>query len=62
MTTARSLFSVNLRAVKLKDRVILFVNGQQRLEISGSWPASQVGLTSEGMASHFGGLTLFRIN
>jgi hypothetical protein len=54
--------SVNLRAVKLKDRVILFVNGQQRLEMGGGWPASQVGLTSEGMACHFGGLTQFRIH
>ena len=53
--------SFNLRAVKLKDRVILFVNGQQRLEIGGSWPASQVGLTSEGLACHFSGLTQFRI-
>lgn len=54
--------SVNLRAVKLKDRVILFVNGQPRMEIGGSWPASQVGLTSEAMACHFGGLTQFRIH
>jgi hypothetical protein len=54
--------SVNLRAVKLKDRVILFVNGQQRLEIGGNWPASQVGLTSEATACHFGGLTQFRIH
>jgi hypothetical protein len=54
--------SVNLRTVKLKDRVILFVNGQQRLEIGGRWPASQVGLTSEAMSCHFSGLTQFRIH
>jgi hypothetical protein len=54
--------SVNLRTVKLKDRVILFVNGRQCLEIGGSWPASQVGLTSESMACHFNGLTQFRIH
>jgi hypothetical protein len=54
--------SVNLRAVKLKDRVILLVNGRQCLEIGGSWPASQVGLTSESMACHFSGLTQFRIH
>jgi hypothetical protein len=54
--------SVNLRAVKLKDQVILFVNGQQRLDIGGSWPASQVGLTSEAMTCHFSGLTQFRIH
>ena len=53
--------SVNLRAVKLKDRVILFANGQQRLELSGAWPAAQVGLTSDGLACHFNGLTQFRI-
>ena len=54
--------SLNLRAVKLKDRVILFVNGQQRLEVAGRWPASQVGLTTEGLACHFSGLTQFRIH
>jgi hypothetical protein len=54
--------SVNLRAVKLKERVILFVNGQQRLEVPGSWPASQVGLLTEAMACHFSGLTHFRIH
>jgi hypothetical protein len=54
--------SVNLRAVKLKDRVILYANGRQCLEIGGSWPASQVGLTSDSMACHFGGLTQFRIH
>jgi len=54
--------SVNLRTVKLKDRVILFVNGRQCLEIGGSWPASQVGLTSESMACHFNGLVQFQIH
>jgi len=54
--------SVNLRAVKLKDRVILFVNGRQCQEIVGSWPASQVGLTSDSMACHFSGLVQFRIH
>ena len=54
--------SVNLRAVKLTDRVLLFVNGQQRLEIGGGWPASQVGLTTEDIAGHFSGLTWFRIH
>ena len=54
--------SVSLRAVRLKDRVILFVNGRRCLEIGGGWPASQVGLTSESMACHFSGLTQFRIH
>ena len=54
--------TVNLRAVKLKDRVILFVNGQQCLEIGGHWPASQVGLTTESMACHFSGLVQFQIH
>jgi hypothetical protein len=53
--------SVNLRAVKLKDRVILFVNGQELLEIAGGWPESQVGLVSEDLPCHFSGLTDFRI-
>lgn len=54
--------SVNLRAVKLNDRVILFVNGRQLLEVAGAWPASQVGLTTEAMACHFSGLTYFQIH
>ena len=54
--------SVNLRSVKLNDRVILFVNGQQRLEIGGAWSPSQVGLTSEDLACHFSGLTQFRLH
>jgi hypothetical protein len=53
--------SVNLRAVKLRDRVILFVNGQELLEIAGGWPESQVGLVSEDLPCHFSGLTDFRI-
>lgn len=53
---------VNLRAVKLKDRVILFVNGRQLLEVGGAWPASQVGLVTGNMACHFNGLTQFRIH
>lgn len=54
--------SVNLRAVKLKDRVILFVNGQQRMEVKGSWPASQVGLMTESAACHFSGITQFQFD
>ena len=47
----------NLRAVKLDDRVILFVNGQQRLSIDGNWPASQVGLITENASGSFSGMT-----
>ena len=54
--------SVNLRAVRLKDRVILFVNGRQLMETAGSWPASQVGLATEATACRFSGLTHFRIH
>ncbi|GAA4099582.1 family 43 glycosylhydrolase [Mucilaginibacter panaciglaebae] len=49
----------NLRAVKLADKVVLFLDGKQVAEISGSWPASQVGLFGKDMAVTYNGSTLF---
>lgn len=53
--------SVNLRAVKLQDRVILFANGQELLAVGGAWPASQVGLISQNRTCRFSGMTYFRL-
>jgi GH43 family beta-xylosidase len=49
----------NLRAVKLNDRVILFLDGKQVAEIKESWPASQVGLNCTDMAVRYNSITLF---
>ncbi|MDB5158908.1 MAG: beta-xylosidase [Mucilaginibacter sp.] len=49
----------NLRAVKLADKVILFLDGKQVTEVKGSWPASQVGLFGKDMAVTYNGITLF---
>lgn len=49
------------RCVKLKDKVIIELNGQPMLEIAGSWPASQVGLLTEGQACSFDGITLMHL-
>ncbi len=53
--------SVNIRSVKLRDKVLIMVNGKQELEISGEWPRSQVGLSAENCAATFNGITFFQI-
>jgi hypothetical protein len=49
----------NLRVVKLAERVILFAEGREILELPGAWPAAQAGLFTHGMACYFRGVTLF---
>ena len=49
------------RCVKLKDRVILELNGQPMLTIEGAWPPSQVGLLTEGQPCFFNGITLMHL-
>jgi GH43 family beta-xylosidase len=49
----------NLRAVKLSDKVILFLDGKQVAEVKGSWPASQVGLFVKDAPVTYNGITLF---
>jgi len=49
----------NLRAVKLSDRLILFLDGKQVTEINKSWPAAQVGLFGKDIPVTYNGLTLF---
>lgn len=46
------------RCVKLKDRVIIELNGQPMLTLEGEWPPSQVGLVTEGQPCFFNGITL----
>ena len=54
--------SHNLRAVKLRDRTLLMIDGKQKLVIPGTWPAARVGLTAEGLKASFNGITCFRID
>ena len=54
--------SYDLRAVKLQDRVLLLVDGKQRLDISRHWPSARVGLTARGMRARFDDITCFRID
>lgn len=51
----------NLRVVKLTDRVIFFVDGQEVLTRQVSFPASQVGLLTANMTARFNGILVFRI-
>ncbi len=49
------------RCVKLKDRVIIELNGQPMLEVEGEWPPSHVGLLTEGQPCFFDGITLMHL-
>lgn len=53
--------SVNLRTIKLQDKVLIMINGKQELEIPGEWPKSQVGLSAENGTATFNGITYFEI-
>jgi hypothetical protein len=46
------------RCIKLEDRVVIELNGQPMLTVDGAWPASQVGLFTDGQACSFDGITL----
>lgn len=53
---------VNIRANKLNDRVIFFVNGEQIAEITGAegtWGPSQVGLITNEQSAHFNGILVY---
>lgn len=50
----------NLRAVKLADRVILFVNGQQTLTVSNAFGPSQVGLANQNVSARYNGILVYR--
>jgi hypothetical protein len=49
------------RCVKLADRVIIELNGRPMLEVEGRWPASQVGLITEGQPCFYNGITLMHL-
>jgi hypothetical protein len=49
------------RCVKLEDRVIIELNGRPMVTIEESWPASQVGLVTEGQPCFFDGITLMHL-
>lgn len=50
----------NLRAVKLNDRVIFFIDGYEIVTIPVSFPPSQVGLFSENMDARFNGILVYQ--
>ncbi|VGO14218.1 hypothetical protein PDESU_02777 [Pontiella desulfatans] len=49
------------RCVKLEDKVIIELNGRPMVEVEGEWPASQVGLVTEGEPCFFNGITLMHL-
>ncbi len=49
------------RCVKLADRVMIDLNGRPMVTIEGEWPASQVGLVTEGQPCSFNGITLMHL-
>ncbi|HOL32185.1 MAG TPA: family 43 glycosylhydrolase [Anaerohalosphaeraceae bacterium] len=51
----------NLRAVKLPDRVIFFVDGREVLSRSICFPASQTALFADNMSARFNGILAYRI-
>lgn len=52
----------NLRTVKLSDRIIFFVDGQEVLTRHISFPASQVGLFIANMIARFNGILVYSIS
>lgn len=51
----------NLRAVKLKEKIIFFVDGKEILQVKNHFPASQIGLVTENMKASFNGITVFHL-
>jgi len=56
-----STWSYNLRAAKLADRTIFWVDGREVLTVTQRWPAAQVGLFAERLVAEFNGITAFDI-
>jgi glycosyl hydrolase family 43 len=59
LKAASDVPTFNLRCVKLADRVILFLDGIERITLPGSWPPARVGLAARNTQCRFNGLTLF---
>ncbi len=51
----------NLRAVKLHERLILFVDGQEAADLAVSYPSSQVGLYTDNRPARFNGILVFQM-
>lgn len=49
------------RCVKLKDRLVIELNGRPMVDLAGAWPAAQVGLVTEGQPCYFNGITLMHL-
>jgi GH43 family beta-xylosidase/regulation of enolase protein 1 (concanavalin A-like superfamily) len=52
--------SYNLRAVKLSDRIIIFVDGEQKYTVYKNFPPSQVGLICQNMAAVYNGIMVYQ--
>ncbi|RKX36991.1 MAG: hypothetical protein DRP64_17835, partial [Verrucomicrobia bacterium] len=50
----------NIRVVKLADRVIFFVDGEEMLTVNEVYGAAQVGLSVAGMSARFNGIMAYR--
>lgn len=53
--------SYQLRTVKLKDKLLLFVDGKRLCVINHAYPAAQVGLYSEGCIPSYNGILRYHI-
>ena len=52
--------SWNIRAAKLKDKVIIFVNGKELLTVNIAYPAAQVGLITENQNGNFSSVLVYK--
>jgi hypothetical protein len=50
----------NLRAVKLTNSVIIFVNGVQMLTVNAAYGPSQVGLVNQNISARYNGILVYR--
>ena len=57
--SARIDHSLDNVAVKLTEKVIIFIDGKEVMTIDGAWPPSQVGLVSTNIRCSYNGITLF---
>ncbi len=52
--------SWNIRAAKLKDKIIIFVNGKELLTVNIAYPAAQVGLITENQNGNFSSILVYK--
>jgi len=51
----------NLRAVKLPEKVLIMIDGKQKIEIKGKWAKSKIAIFAENCKAAFNGITWFQI-